>query len=226
MNGPENVPPAPVKRPAPWLRAIMLGGPLALVAVLGVLYAMDGFGKASPAVCQGTAATAARLDPLVHGEVAALGLARNGRLTPALSFQGPDGRPATLADFRGRTVLLNLWATWCVPCRKEMPALDHLQAKLGGTDFAVVAVNIDTTRLDQPKAFLQQIGVNALPLYADPTANVFQVLRGDGQALGLPTTVLIDRNGCEIGTMAGPAAWDSEDAQKLIEAAKETSPAS
>lgn len=212
-------PAEPPRGPSRRVRLAALAGPLALVAVLGVLYAGGVFGKATVTACPATAATAARLDPLVHGEIAALGLSREGRLAPDLAFKGPDGAPKTLADFRGQTVLLNLWATWCVPCRKEMPSLDRLQAKLGGPDFQVVAVNIDTAKLERPKQFLADAGVT-LPLYTDATATVFQTLRGQGEALGLPTTVIVDRKGCEIGTMAGPAAWDSAEAEKLIEAAK------
>ena len=211
----------PPRGPSRLVRVVALAGPLALVAVLGVLYAAGDFGKAASAACPASAATAARLYPLVHGEIAALGLSRAGKLAPDLAFNGPDGAPKTLADFRGRTVLVNLWATWCVPCRKEMPSLDRLQAKLGGPDFQVVAVNVDTAKLDRPKQFLADAGVT-LPLYTDATANVLQVLRSDGNALGLPTTVLVDRSGCEIGTLAGPAAWDSAEAEKLIEAAKGT----
>ncbi len=197
-------------------------GAVVLLGCVGVLYGMKGPGKEGAVECRAAVSAKARLDPLVHGEMAALALLPTGRLVPALAFDGPNGEPKTLADFKGRTVLLNLWATWCIPCRKEMPALDRLQAKLGGPDFQVVAVNIDTARLDRPKAFLHETGVTSLPLYTDSTANVFQVLRADGQALGLPTTVLVDRNGCELGAMAGPAAWDSPDAEKLIEAAKQS----
>ena len=116
-------------------------------------------------------------------------------------------------------MLLNLWATWCVPCRKEMPALDGLERRLGGARFEVVAVNIDTRDPDKPKAFLREIGVNKLAYYADSTAKVFQDLKETGRAFGMPTTLLIDPNGCEIGTMAGPAEWASEDAIKLIQGA-------
>lgn len=209
----------PPRPPSRRVRLAALAGPLALLAVLGVVYAAGSFGKATATACTATAARAAKLDPLVGGEIAALGLAHEGKLVPDLAFKGPDGAPRTLADFRGRTVLLNLWATWCVPCRKEMPSLDRLQAKLGGADFQVVAVNIDTAKLDRPKQFLADTGVT-LPLYTDATATIFQTLRSQGDALGLPTTVIIDRQGCEIGTMAGPAAWDSAEAEKLIEAAK------
>ena len=105
---------------------------------------------------------------------------------------------------KGKTLLVNLWATWCVPCRKEMPALDTLEGKLGGPDFQVVAVNVDTARLDRPKAFLHDAGIEHLASFADPSGNVLQVLKGDGQLLGLPTTLLIDKGGCELGTHGRP----------------------
>ena len=116
-------------------------------------------------------------------------------------------------------MLLNLWATWCVPCRKEMPALDALQAKLGGKDFEVVAVNIDTRDPDKPKNFLKEANLTRLGYFADQKAKVFQDLKAIGRALGMPTSVLIDAQGCEIGTIAGPAEWASDDAVKLIKAA-------
>jgi thiol-disulfide isomerase/thioredoxin len=119
-------------------------------------------------------------------------------------------------------VLLNLWATWCVPCRKEMPALDTLEQRLGGPGFEVVAINIDTRDPDKPKAWLKEVGVEKLAYYADPDAKVFQDLKGIGRAFGMPTTLLLDRQGCEIGTIAGPAEWASPDAVKLIQAAIQT----
>jgi thiol-disulfide isomerase/thioredoxin len=130
-----------------------------------------------------------------------------------------DGKPRTLDDFKGKTVLLNLWATWCVPCRKEMPSLDALEGKLGSDKFAVVAVNIDTRNLDKPKAWLNEVGVKRLGYYADPSAKVFQDLKAIGKAFGMPTTLLVDPAGCELGALAGPAEWASEDAVRLVEAA-------
>jgi thiol-disulfide isomerase/thioredoxin len=109
-----------------------------------------------------------------------------------------------------------------VPCREEMPSLDRLQAKLGGDDFEVVAVDIDTTRLERRRAFLKEAGVSSLGFYADPKAEVFQVLKKAGKVVGLPTTLLIDGQGCELGVMPGPADWASEDAMRLISAAKRT----
>ena len=139
--------------------------------------------------------------------------------SPTSPSQDAAGKKLSLADFRGRTVLLNLWATWCVPCRKEMPTLDALQGELGGPRFEVVAVNIDTRDPDKPKEFLKQIGVQKLAYYADPSAKAFQDLKSIGRAFGMPTTLLVDPHGCEIGTIAGPAEWASKDAIKLIEAA-------
>ena len=106
------------------------------------------------------------------------------------------------------------------PVPQEMPALDALQRQQGGPDFQVVAVNVDTTRLDRPAAFLKQNGIADLALYSDPSADVLQALKRQGGLLGLPTTLLIDRNGCELGRMAGPAEWASPDGQALIQALK------
>ena len=101
-------------------------------------------GASGDAACAGAVDLAKKIAPLAHGEVAALTMATAPLRLPDLAFEDADGKPKKLSDWRGKTVLLNLWATWCVPCRKEMPALDDLQAKLGGKDFEVVAVNIDT----------------------------------------------------------------------------------
>jgi len=193
------------------------GAVFGLAAVYGIA-AMQG--NAADPACRASAELARKLDPLAKGEVAAVGIAAAPKPLPQLSFKDADGKPLTLADFKGRTVLLNLWATWCVPCRKEMPSLDALQAKLGGKDFQVVAINVDTRNLDKPRAWLQEVGVSRLGYYADPSMKIFQDLKAAGKAFGMPTTLLIDRNGCELGTMAGPAEWASDDAIKLIEAAR------
>jgi thiol-disulfide isomerase/thioredoxin len=131
------------------------------------------------------------------------------------SFQNASGTPVSLETFRGRVVLLNLWATWCIPCRTEMPALDRLQAALGGPDFEVVALSIDRGGSAASKKFLDSTGTTKLALYVDPTAK----LASDFKAIGLPTTILIGRDGREIGRLLGPAAWDGADAQALIKSA-------
>jgi thiol-disulfide isomerase/thioredoxin len=199
----------------------LLAGIAAAVLGLGViaLYGTDGAGNSAAGQCPAAKTAAARLAPLARGEVAAVTVAREPKPLPDLAFNGPDGSPTSLAAFRGRTVLLNLWATWCAPCRQEMPALDRLQGELGGRDFEVVAVNIDTRNLDKPKTWLKEAGVARLAYYADPEAKVFQDLKRVGKAVGMPTTLLVDPDGCELALINGPAEWASEDALKLVRAA-------
>jgi thiol-disulfide isomerase/thioredoxin len=141
---------------------------------------------------------------------------------PAFTFAGADGKPKSLADFGGKVVLLNIWATWCVPCRDEMPALDALETKLGGKDFEVVAVNIDKGGPDKAAAFLKETGATHLALYTDPTGKLFATLK----TVGMPTTLIIDRDGKEIGRLVGPADWASPEAVAVIEAAIAARPAS
>jgi thiol-disulfide isomerase/thioredoxin len=134
---------------------------------------------------------------------------------PEITFQDADGRQRSLAEWRGKVVLLNLWATWCLPCRKEMPALDRLQSMLGSDQFQVVAISVDRTGLPGAKKFLEETKTSNLSLYADPTARLASTLR----AAGLPATLLIDKEGREIGRLLGPAEWDGEAAKQLIQAA-------
>jgi thiol-disulfide isomerase/thioredoxin len=192
---------------------------LALSAGAFALYGAGGAGNSAAAECRAARLVTERLAPLARGEVAAVTVAKEPKKLPDLAFAGPDGAQKTLADYRGRTVLLNLWATWCAPCRQEMPALDRLQAALGGPGFEVVAVNIDTRNLDRPRTWLKEAGVERLAYYADPQAKVFQDLKRVGKAVGMPTTLLIDPDGCELALINGPAEWASEDALGLVRAA-------
>ena len=203
------------------LAIVLAGGFAGVIVGLAGIYGisrMAGNVAVAPE-CRPAVETARRVAPLARGEVAALAVAKAPKLLPDLAFQDEAGTRKTLADWRGRTVLLNLWATWCVPCRKEMPALEALQTKLGGPAFEVVAVNIDTRDAAKPKAWLKEVGIVGLGYFADPTAKVFQDLKEAGKAFGMPTTILIDAAGCEIATLAGPAEWASEDALKFISAA-------
>jgi len=121
-----------------------------------------------------------------------------------IQFEDAEGRPRSLADFHGKIVLLNIWATWCVPCRKEMPTLDRLHAALGGPDFEVVALSIDRST-DAIQKFFAEISIQKLAIYRDSSAKATRQLG----AVGLPTTLLIDREGLEIGRLIGPAEWDA-----------------
>lgn len=204
------------------LLVILLGGAAGVLAGIGLLYginALKGNPGSAAASCQPALELAKRVAPHARGEVAAMNVATKPLKLPDMSFRDSAGQDRTMADFRGRTVLLNLWATWCVPCRKEMPALDALQAKLGGENFEVVAINIDTRDAEKPKTWFKEVGISKLGYYADPTAKVFQDLKEVGKAFGMPTTLLVDTQGCEIATLAGPAEWGSEDAVKLVQAA-------
>src|SRR4051794_30377776 len=217
----------PPSRAATRPRAATRRIPLAIGAVLigaavglAVVYGVGGLQRQTgDAACRPAVDLAHRLAPLAHGEVAALTMATAPLRLPDLAFEDAGGTPKKLSDWRGRMVLVNLWATWCVPCRKEMPALDELQAKLGGKDFEVVAINIDTRDPEKPKNFLKDGNLTRLGYFSDSKAKVFQDLKAVGRALGMPTSVLIDSQGCEIATIAGPAEWASDDAVKLIRAA-------
>lgn len=134
------------------------------------------------------------------------------RPVAAIDFADGQGQARSLADFKGKVVVLNIWATWCVPCRREMPALDRLQAALGGPDFEVVPLSIDRGGLDTVSNFYAEIGVSHLAKYIDTSG---QVVRTVG-AVGVPTTLIIDRAGNEVGRVIGPAEWDVPEIVELL----------
>ena len=201
-----------------------------LAGALGVYVMGDPSGNNAPlvagaeadpqavAACERKTEAVAAIDPLITGEVAAMLPADPPRLVSDLAFNDPDGQPMRLSDL-GKVTLVNLWATWCAPCREEMPALNQLQAEMGGDDFEVVAVNIDTGDDTKPKAFLEETGVDRLAYYRDNTLALFNDLKRRNLAVGLPVTLLVDADGCLLGHMNGPADGASEDARRLIEAA-------
>lgn len=215
------LPPSPPPPPATRrIAMIAIAGVLGAIAGLAGVYGIGGVMRnAGDPVCRPAVDLARKLSPLMTGEVAAVTAAQTGLRIPDIEFQDAAGAPKKLSDWRGRTVLLNLWATWCVPCRKEMPALDELQARLGSADFEVVAVNIDTRDPDKPRTWLKDAGIDRLAYYHDSKARSFQDLKAAGRALGMPTSVLVDARGCEIGALSGPAEWASDDALKLVAAA-------
>jgi thiol-disulfide isomerase/thioredoxin len=209
--------PAATRRIPIAIGAVLIGAAIGFAGV----YGFGGLkrGSTGDSACAGAVELARKIGPLAHGEVAALTMATSPLRLPDLAFEDAEGKPRKLSDWRGKTVLVNLWATWCVPCRKEMPALDSLQTQLGGKDFEVVAINIDTRDPEKPKNFLKEANLTQLAYFTDTKAKVFQDLKGIGKALGMPTSILVDSQGCEIGNLAGPAEWASDDAIKLIKAA-------
>ncbi len=168
--------------------------------------------------CPSSDATAA-LKPFATGEVAAFSVAQRLQEFPSIAFNDADGQTLKLSAFRGKTVLINLWATWCVPCRKEMPALDRLQAELGGQDFEVIAISVDTGGAEKPRKWLKDNGITNLRLFSDQDGAVLKTLQRSGHVVGLPTTILLTPEGCQAGILRGAAEWASEDAFKLIKAA-------
>jgi thiol-disulfide isomerase/thioredoxin len=219
------MPDTPPPAPAGTARGLLIAGAIlaAAVAGLGGLYAMRGKGGnavvAGAPACEGAKRLSEKLEPIARGEIASLKINRKPEPATDVTFFSHDGKPLKIKDLAGKVVLMNLWATWCAPCRAEMPALDRLQGELGGKDFEVVAINIDTNRLDRPKAFLNEVGVSKLSYYQDQSATIFAELKKAGKAFGMPTTLLIDKEGCELGVMAGPAEWSGQDATYLIRTA-------
>jgi thiol-disulfide isomerase/thioredoxin len=151
-------------------------------------------------------------NPLSKGQMAAFVFRKAPEALPEATFQDATGKERTLADWRGKVVLVNLWATWCLPCRKEMPSLDRLQKELGSGKFEVVAVSVDRKGLEASKKFLDETQVKDLGLYVDASARMTSTFK----VVGLPATLLIDAQGRELGRLLGPAEWDSEDAKRLI----------
>jgi thiol-disulfide isomerase/thioredoxin len=208
--------------PDPFKSAALGAAALAAFTAFAAVYVT--LGRSDNAVSPPSSAGAAALpalpagpgrNPLSAGEMAGFVFRGEPEALPGVKFHDGSGRERTLADWRGKVVLLNLWATWCLPCRKEMPALDRLQGELASDGFEVLAVSVDRAGLPGARKFLDEARAERLALYADATARLPSVLR----VAGLPATLLIDRQGREIGRLLGPAAWDGEDAKRLIRAA-------
>ncbi|GAB4350573.1 MAG: TlpA disulfide reductase family protein [Oricola sp.] len=170
--------------------------------------------------CDAAIATGRDLKPLLRGDIAAMAARGQQNDLSGLSFNDGGGNAITLADTGGKPRLVNLWATWCAPCREEMPALDRLQAEKGDDNFQVVAISVDGGSDEKPRGFFDEIGVRSLSFYHDPTIGAFNAMKKEGLAYGLPVTVLVDANNCVIANMNGPADWAGEDAGRLIDAVK------
>ena len=211
-------------------KSLSTGGLIAIMAVLGgvagagLLYGkslLSGNGEEQTATaCTATKEELASLKELAKGEVAAMIVRESASELPELAFQAKDESSRTLQSFAGKTLLVNLWATWCIPCREEMPALAELETAMADENFQVLAINIDTGDAGKPAAFLEEIGVDNLGLFRDPSIGVFNSLKREGLAFGLPVTLLVDRDGCLLGAMNGPAHWSGDDAKALIGALK------
>jgi thiol-disulfide isomerase/thioredoxin len=206
------------KRQVPRLYAIA-----ALVVVAVAITASLWLSNARPSDASGCApmpAAAAAIDKAAAGQLAAVKPTATGRGYADLPFEDTAGKPLTLKDFAGKTLLVNFWASWCVPCRAEMPALAALAKKLDGPDFMVLPINLDIGKdgEDKAKAFLASANITGLPIYVDPTLKTLDRLKDNAVALGLPATLLLDRKACEVGVLQGPAQWDSPDGENVVKA--------
>jgi len=170
--------------------------------------------------CPVQAETAQKLDAAALGALAALNGTGQGRGYSTMSFQDAAGTPLTIASFTGKRLLVNFWASWCVPCREEMPELNALAEKYNSDAFMVLPVNLDIGAggLEKAQKFLDEGQWSKLPLYADPSFKAFERLKTEAVAIGLPATLLVDEKGCELAVLQGPADWDSADGHKVIEA--------
>jgi thiol-disulfide isomerase/thioredoxin len=157
-------------------------------------------------------ADTAALEALREGDMKKLMFHSAPKPAPQVEFEREDGATATLADYQGKHVVLNFWATWCAPCRVEMPMLSNLQTQMGGEDFAVVTIATGRNPPPAMKAFFDEIGVDNLPLHRDPKSALARQMG----VFGLPITVILDPEGREIARLQGDAHWDSESAKAII----------
>jgi thiol-disulfide isomerase/thioredoxin len=187
---------------------LALAAACALVVGLTVVALVEYFGSAFLSGRSATeeAVSTSAIQPTTPAKgPAQMSLHDTPQVMPDLRFEDDSGRPLTLAGFAGKVVLLNIWATWCIPCREEMPTLDRLQAQLGSPAFHVVALSIDRAGVDSVRQFYGEIGIKNLAMYIDSSGQAASALG----VVGLPTTLLIDRQGREIGRLVGPAEWDA-----------------
>ncbi|WP_273689965.1 TlpA disulfide reductase family protein [Ketogulonicigenium vulgare] len=160
------------------------------------------------------AAMADNLADLREGDMRKLAVHERPEAASDVAFTTEDGASITLQDFQGKVTLVNFWATWCAPCRVEMPTLAHLQTELGGDDFQVVTIATGRNERDGMERFFDEIGVDNLPLHTDPR----QALARSMGVMGLPVTLIIDREGREVARLMGDADWDSDSAMAIIRA--------
>jgi len=191
---------------------VVLAGSIAAWLVLG--------NAGSANECPVQAAAARVIDAAAIGELAALNGTGEGRGYADMAFKDEAGTDMSVADFAGKALLVNFWASWCVPCREEMPALDAVATEYNSEKFMVLPVNLDIgeSGLDKARAFLDEGQFQNLPLYADNSFAAFERLKQEAVAIGLPATLVLDRSGCELAVLEGPAEWDTPDGEAVIEA--------
>ena len=197
--------------------AIALGS-AALALVLTLI--VGNFMPAQATQCEPQVVKGQKIDAAAVGMLAAVLGTGEGRGYADLGFTDEAGAPVTIADFAGKRLLVNFWASWCIPCREEMPALQAIADQYNSETFMVLPINLDVGEegLAKARKFLEDEGLTHLPLYADSSFDAFKRLQQQAVAVGLPATLLLDEKGCELGVLQGPAAWDSKDGKAVVEA--------
>ena len=191
---------------------------LSAVLALALTLWLGNGGAPQATECPVQADRAAKIDAAAIGQLAAMNGTGQGRGYADLAFTDAAGKPMTIADFAGKKLLVNFWASWCVPCRAEMPELDALAAKYNGDAFMVLPVNTGETTSSKAASFLAENNWPHLPLYIDPKFAAIERLKTTAVSIGLPATILLDEKGCELAVLQGPASWDSPDGHNVIEA--------
>jgi thiol-disulfide isomerase/thioredoxin len=199
------------------LLPVMVGGVAGLAVAISSWFYMSNGAQAQSCPAQQDAAQA--IGDAATGELAALNGTGEGRGYADLAFKDAGGADLTIADFAGKALLVNFWASWCVPCREEMPALDALATKYNGDQFMVLPINLDIGDggLEKAQQFLDDNQFQNLPLYADNTFAAFERLKQQAVAVGLPATLVLDENGCELGVLPGPAEWNTPDGERVVQ---------
>ncbi|MDB5613098.1 MAG: redoxin protein [Devosia sp.] len=209
---------APRPRASSRVRLWIIAGLAGLALAIAAWVMLGNAGQAKECPVQDAAAAA--IGDAAMGELAALNGTGEGRGYATLAFKDAAGKDLTIADFKGKALLVNFWASWCVPCREEMPALDALATKYNSDAFMVLPINLDigANGLEKAQAFLDDNKFANLPLYADNTFAAFERLKQQAVAIGLPATLVLDKNGCELAVLQGPAEWNTPDGERVIAA--------
>lgn len=190
----------------------------AALAVYAIMMPISTVQAAERDKCVLNQARIENLQKAAHGYFSLIRFAEDPYYAGDLAFRDAAGKTVHVSDYRGKSVLLNLWATWCGPCRKEMPELAKLHKDKGGSDFAVVAVNIDKGQSEKAMNYLKEVKADDLIFYRDSSMEIFNAIKRKGLAVGLPATLLLDEEGCLIASYAGSAPWANKDAKSLIDA--------
>jgi thiol-disulfide isomerase/thioredoxin len=210
--------PKPYARPRLTARRVLVLAAISAAVALVLTLIISNVAPPEATECPVQAEKAEALETAATGELAAVMGTGTGRSHADMAFTDEAGKQVTIADFAGKKLLVNFWASWCGPCRAEMPALDAVADKYNGETFEVLPLNTGETQPEKAKEFLAEGQFKHLPLYADTGFKLLEKLKTSAISAGLPATILLDENSCELAVLQGPAEWDTPDGHKLIEA--------